>query len=62
MPRTPSRGSPPDLPEGPIEVDVTLIDAMLALTPEERIRENDRMLRAIEELRHGFEAGRRKGQ
>jgi hypothetical protein len=39
-------------------VDVTLIDAMLALTPEERLRQNDRMLRTIEGLRHGFAARR----
>jgi hypothetical protein len=34
--------------------DVTLIDAMLALTPEERIDQNDRMLRTLEELRDGL--------
>ena len=38
--------------------DVTLIDAMLALSPEERLRQNDRMIRTIEELRHGFAAVR----
>ena len=40
------------------EVDVTLIDASLALTPEERIRQNDRVLAMIEELRHGFAESR----
>jgi len=38
--------------------DVTLIDSMLALSPEERLRQNDRMIRTIEELRHGFAAAR----
>jgi hypothetical protein len=37
-------------------VDVTLIDAMLALTPEERLLQNDRMLQTIQELRDGFAA------
>jgi hypothetical protein len=36
------------------EVDVTLIDATLALTPQERIEQNDRVLRMIEELRDGL--------
>ena len=36
------------------EVDVTLIDAMLALTPAQRLEQNDRVLRMIEELRDGF--------
>lgn len=39
-------------------VDPTLIDALLALTPEERLRQNDRMLQTIQELRDGFSAGR----
>ena len=39
-------------------VDVTLIDATLALTPEARLRQNDRMLRTIQELRDGFAARR----
>ena len=38
--------------------DATLIDAMLALSPEERLRQNARMVRTIEELRHGFAAVR----
>jgi hypothetical protein len=37
-----------------VEVDVTLIDAMLELTPQERIEQNDRVLRMIEELRNGL--------
>jgi hypothetical protein len=40
------------------DVDVTLIDAALALTPLERIRENDRLLRQIEELRYGVSRAR----
>ena len=39
-------------------VDVTLIDAMLALTPEERLLQNDRMIQTIQELRDGFAARR----
>ncbi len=35
-------------------VDESLIDEMLALSPEERLRQNDRMLRTIELLRHGL--------
>jgi hypothetical protein len=36
------------------EVDITLIDAMLELTPEQRILQNDRTLAMIEELRDGL--------
>lgn len=36
--------------------DPTLIDALLVLSPEERLRQNDRMLRTIQELRDGFAA------
>jgi hypothetical protein len=35
-------------------VDESLIDEMLALSPEERLRHNDRMLRTIEILRQGL--------
>lgn len=35
------------------EVDVTLVQETLALTPQQRIRQNDRVLRMIEELRDG---------
>ncbi len=35
-------------------VDTSLIEAMLILTPEERLRQNDRMLHMIEELRNGI--------
>ena len=41
-----------------VAVDSTLIDELLALTPEERLRQNDRMLRTIQELRDGFAAAR----
>ena len=37
-----------------IPVDESLIDAMLALSPEERVRHNDRMLRTILRLRQGL--------
>jgi hypothetical protein len=33
---------------------MSLIDAMLALSPEERLRHNDQMLRTIELLRQGL--------
>jgi hypothetical protein len=36
------------------EIDTTLIDATLALTPQQRIQQNDRVLRQIEELRDGL--------
>jgi hypothetical protein len=48
-------------PTGEVEsgaLDVSLIDAMLALTPEQRLRQNDRMLRTIQELNDGFAARR----
>jgi hypothetical protein len=36
------------------EVDITLIQETLALTPQQRIQQNDRVLRMIEELRDGL--------
>ena len=36
------------------EVDITLIQETLALTPQQRIQQNDRVLRTIEELRDGL--------
>ena len=45
-------------PNESITVDLTLVDAMLALTPAERLRANDRMIRTVEELRHGFAVAR----
>lgn len=58
-----SRSSEHEPPSGAqlgaaVTPDVTLIDSMLALSPEERLRQNDRMIRTIEELRHGFAAVR----
>jgi hypothetical protein len=35
-------------------VDESLVDAMLALSPEERLRLNDRMIRTVTLLRHGL--------
>jgi hypothetical protein len=37
-------------------VDETLLDMLLAMSPEERLRHNDRMVLTIQELRHGFAA------
>jgi hypothetical protein len=37
-------------------VDETLLETLLALTPEERLRLNDRMVVTIQELRDGFAA------
>jgi hypothetical protein len=37
-------------------VDESLVDLLLALSPEERLRLNDRMVLTIQELRHGFAA------
>jgi hypothetical protein len=56
--RVPPRAAVPDPGEEPVDVDVTLVDAMLALTPAERLRANDRMVRTVEELRHGFAVAR----
>ena len=39
-------------------VDLTLIDAFLEMSPEERLLQNDRMLQTIQELRDGFSARR----
>jgi hypothetical protein len=57
--------SHPDQPPDPFDtraggghVDVTLIPAMLALSPGQRLLQNDRMVRTIEELRHEFAAAR----
>jgi hypothetical protein len=36
--------------------DETLLDVLAALTPEERLRWNDRMATTVLELRHGFAA------
>lgn len=41
------------------EVDVTLVQETLALTPQQRIQQNDRTLRMIEELRDGLAKSRK---
>jgi hypothetical protein len=41
-----------------VAVDTSLVDEMLRLTPEERLRQNDRMLRTIKDLRDAFAARR----
>ena len=41
------------------EVDVTLVQETLALTPQQRIQQNDRVLRMIEELRDGVAKSRK---
>jgi hypothetical protein len=35
-------------------MDETLLDSLAAMSPEERLRLNDRMVMTIRELRHGF--------
>ena len=40
----------------PAVVDESLIDVMMALSPEERLRLNDRMVRTILLLRQGWKA------
>ena len=40
------------------EVDVTLVRETLALTPQQRIQQNDRVLRMIDELRDGVAKSR----
>jgi hypothetical protein len=40
----------------PSLVDESLLSAMLALSPEERLRQNDRMVRTILLLRQGLAA------
>jgi len=41
-------------PSSPLIADPTLLDALAALTPEERLRWNDRMACTVLELRHAF--------
>lgn len=43
-------------PGSEVTVDVSLIDATLAMSVEERLQLNDRMLATIAELRAGFAA------
>ena len=46
------------------EVDLSLIDAMLRMTPEQRLEQHDRMLQTIQGLREGWARtrGSRDGQ
>ena len=46
----------PDLAPPTGVADETLLDLLAALTPEERLRWNDRVAATIRELRHGFAA------
>ena len=46
--------------ETTVDVDVTLIDEMLRLTPKQRLEQNDRMATLAVRLRAAFEAGRGK--
>ncbi len=41
----------------PRDVDVTLIDEMLRMSPEERLRQNDRMVALVASLQEAFAAG-----
>jgi hypothetical protein len=49
-----------DVPNSPLSpdaiIDLTLIEYLLGLTPEERLCLNDRMLQTIQELRDGIAA------
>jgi len=47
---------PPELVPPAGVADETLLDLLASLTPEERLRWNDRMATTIRELRHGFAA------
>lgn len=47
-------GAESSLEQSPGEVDMSLVDALRALSPEGRLRHNDRMLRTIELLRQGI--------
>ena len=58
MSRDPDGAAAPDPGDEPVAVDITLVDAILALTPAERLRANDQMIRTVEELRHGFAVAR----
>lgn len=53
MAPVPSADAPRSIPS---VADETLLDALAALTPEERLRWNDRMATTVLELRHGFAA------
>jgi len=46
--------------DGPVRVDVTLIDEMFRLTPKQRLQQNDRMATLAVRLRATLEARGRK--
>lgn len=48
--------TPPVAPPRGTVVDASLLEELARLTPEERLRLNDRMASTILELRHGFAA------
>ena len=53
---------PPDNDESDdvAAVDLSLIDALLALTPEQRLLQNDRMLQTLQDPRDGFASAKDK--
>ena len=53
----PSRHQPSEPAAEPSVCDVTLLDYLRALSPEERLRLNDRAVAAARELRRAFAAG-----
>jgi hypothetical protein len=55
MPPRPDASIEPPAPAERSLVDVTLIDELLALTPTERLQQNDRTLAMLDELRRGLE-------
>jgi hypothetical protein len=46
---------PPQAEQGTF-TDATLLDLLASMTPEERLRWNDRLAATVLELRHGFAA------
>ena len=46
---------PPQAEQGAF-TDATLLDLLASMTPEERLRWNDRLAATVLELRHGFAA------
>ena len=58
MPSSDSTPSPAGPQVGVGVVDETLLDTLLAMSPEERLRLNDRTVLTILELRHGFAAAK----
>jgi hypothetical protein len=60
-----NRETPPSGATAPTEgVDLSLIDAMLRMTPEQRLEQHERMLQTIQGLREGWARtrGSRDGQ